>query len=217
MRLWHFRNAEVGRMDESTLVATRRALHGVAELVISGPQFRTQGSIKLRICPGGLGGHLSSVRVDGHVLVWDGGRTPLTGTCRALAAASGQEVSELADVYAVGSGVDPDEKLSFDPDALDRLLGWFGRGDAALRAFAPEVEPILWPEHFDVGVTVDEVNYGASPGDATHTGPYAYVGPWTAREGEFWDAPFGALRDADDLTDVDAVVTFFEAGRTAAQ
>ena len=105
------------------------------------------------------------------------------GTCRELAAASGQEVSDLADVYADGSGVDPDEALTFDAEALDRLLGWFVRGDAALRAFAPDVEPILWPEHFDVGFAVDEVNYGASPGDATHTGPYAYVGPWTAARG----------------------------------
>ena len=142
-------------MDESTLVATRRALHGVAELVVAGPQFRTQGSIELRVRPGGFGGHLSSVRVDGRDLVWDGGRTPLAGTCRELAAASGQEVSELADVYPDGSGVDPDEALTFDHEALDRLLDWFVRGDAALRAFAPDVEPILWPEHFDVGFAVE--------------------------------------------------------------
>jgi hypothetical protein len=34
----------------------------------------------------------------------------------------------------------------------------FVRGDAALRAFAADSTPILWPEHFDVGVTVGEVN-----------------------------------------------------------
>jgi hypothetical protein len=204
-------------MDESTLVATRRALHGVAELVIAGPQFRTHGSIELRVRPGGFGGLVSPVRVDGGDLVWDGGRAPLRGTCRELAVASGQEVSDLADVYADGSGVDPEETLAVDAEALDLLLGWFVRGDAALRAFAPEVEPVLWPEHFDIGFAVDEVNYGASPGDATHTGPYAYVGPWTAREGQFWNAPFGALRDAADLPDVDAGVGFFEAGRTAAR
>ena len=204
-------------LESQALVATRRSLHGVAELVIAGPQFRTQGSIELRVRPGGFGGHLSPVRVEGSDLVWDGGRMRLEGTCRELAAATGQEVSDLADVYAVGSGVDPDEALAVDAEALDRLLGWFVRGDAALRAFAPDVEPILWPEHFDVGLAVDEVNYGASPGDSTHTGPYAYVGPWTPREGEFWNAPFGALRDAGDVTDVEAVVTFFEAGRAAAR
>ncbi|MEP6649165.1 MAG: hypothetical protein ABJA74_04530 [Lapillicoccus sp.] len=203
-------------MDETTLVATRRSLHGVAELVIAGSQFRTRGSIELRVCAGGFGGHLAPVRVDGHDLVWDGGRTPLQGTCRDLATASGREVSDLADVYPDGSGVEPDEPLTFDAAALDLLLGWFGRGDAALRAVAPDVEPVLWPEHFDVGLAVGEVNYGASPGDSSHTAPYAYVGPWTAREGEFWNASFGTLRDAADLPDVDAVVRFFEAGRAAA-
>jgi hypothetical protein len=204
-------------MDEATLTATRRSLHGVAELVIAGPQFRTSGSIELRVRPGGFGGHQSSVCVEGSDLVWDGGRVPLQGTCRELAAVSGQEVADLADVYADGSGVDPDAPLTFDAAALDVLLGWFVRGDAALRAFAPDVEPVLWPEHFDVGYAVDEVNYGASPGDDAHTRPYAYVGPWTAREGEFWNASFGALRDAEDLPDVEAVVSFFQAGRDAAR
>ena len=204
-------------MDEVTLTATRRSLHGVAELVIAGPQFRTQGSIELRVRPGGLGGNLSSVRVEGSDLVWDGGRASLQGTCRELAAASGQEVSDLADVYPSGSGVDPDEPLSFDPAMLELLLDWFGRGDAALRAFAPGEEPVLWPEHFDVGITLDEVNYGASPGDDAHPGPYAYVGPWTPREGDFWNASFGALRDAGELPDVGTVVSFFEAGRDAAR
>ena len=203
------------RMDEAMLVATRRSLHGVAELVIAGPQFRTQESIELRVRPGGFGGRRSSVGVDGHDLVWDGGRLRLEGTCRELAGATGQQISDLADVYAGGSGVDPDEPLALDSEALGQLLAWFGRGDAALRTFASDVEPVLWPEHFDVGITVGEVNYGASPGDSTHTGPYAYVGPWTRREGEFWNAPFGALRDASELPDVDALVTFFEAGRDA--
>lgn len=203
-------------MDDARLVATRRSLHGVAELVIAGPQFRTLGSIELRVRPGGFGGHRSSVGVDGPDLVWDGGRKRLEGTCRDLAAATGQQVSDLADVYAGGPGVDPDEQLVFDTEALDQLLGWFGRGDAALRTFAPAVEPVLWPEHFDVGITIGDVNYGVSPGDSTHTGPYGYVGPWTQREGEFWNAPFGAVRDASELPDVEAVVTFFEAGRVAA-
>jgi len=202
-------------MDEARLTATRRSLHGVAELVIAGPQFRTLGSIELRVRPGGFGGDRSSVGVDGHDLVWDGGRIPLEGTCRDLAAAAGQEVSDLADVYAGGSGVDPDEPLALDAEALDQLLTWFGRGGAALRTFASDVEPVLWPEHFDVGVSVGEVNYGVSPGDSTHTGPYAYVGPWTRREGEFWNASFGAFRDASDLPDVDALVTFLENGRDA--
>src|SRR6476661_7408508 len=62
------RDAGGGPMDDlesQALVATRRSLHGVAELVIAGPQFRTLGSIELRVRPGGFGGHLSPVRVAG--------------------------------------------------------------------------------------------------------------------------------------------------------
>ena len=39
-------------------------------------------------------------------------------------------------------------------------------------------QPVLWPEHFDLAIDVDEVNYGVSPGDGYHGAPYAYVGPW---------------------------------------
>ena len=75
---------------------------------------------------------------------------------------------------------------------------------------------MLWPEHFDLGISVDEVNYGVSPGDAGHPRPYAYVGPWTPREGGFWNASFGALRWSDDLPDADAVAAFFAEGRAEA-
>jgi hypothetical protein len=40
-------------------------------------------------------------------------------------------------------------------DALGRLAADLG---------SPQ-EPVLWPEHFDVGITVDAVSFGASPGD----------------------------------------------------
>jgi len=64
---------------------------------------------------------------------------------------------------------------------------------------------VLWPEHFDLGIAVDEVNYGISPGDDGHATPYAYVGPWTQRTGPFWNAPFGALYPLDPAHDVDAL------------
>jgi hypothetical protein len=203
-------------MGEQELVATRRSLHGVAELVIAGPQYRSAGSIELRVRPGGFGGAVAPVRVEGAELVFDGGRVPLGGTCRSLAEAAGLAVSGLDDVYKEGSGVGPDDPLTLDPAALEELLGWFGRGEAALRAFAPGEEPILWPEHFDVGYALDEVNYGISPGDAGSATPYAYVGPWSARTGAFWNAPFGAARGEAELPDVDAVVAFFAEGRAAA-
>lgn len=202
-------------MDEQ-LVATRRSSHGVAELVIAGPQHRADGTIRLQVTPGGFGGVRSAVRVEGGDLVWDGGRTPLKGTYRELADAAGVDVGAPVGVYGETSGVDPDEPLAIDPGAAALLADWFTRGDAALRALAPEEEPVLWPEHFDVGIAVDEVNYGISPGDAGHPGPYAYVGPWTPREGEFWNASFGALRPAHELPDTAAVLAFLTEGRSRA-
>jgi hypothetical protein len=204
-------------MNPQDLVATRESLHGVAELLIAGPQHRAHGTIRLRATPGGFGGVLLPVRVDGAELVWEGGRAPLAGTCSKLAAAAGIDIGRPEGVYSDTSALEADAPLAVDPAAATVICDWFVLGDAGLRAFAPDVEPVLWPEHFDLGLSLDEVNYGISPGDAGHAGPYAYVGPWEVREGEFWNVSFGALRSADELTDVAAITDFFTAGREAAR
>lgn len=203
-------------MDEQALVGTRRSLHAVAELVIAGPQHRAAGTIRLRVTPGGFGGVATALRVEGTDLVWDGGRTPIAGTYRDLAAAAGVEAGPPIGLYADTSGTDPDAVAVVDPAAAETLAAWFAAGDAALRALAPGVEPVIWPEHFDLGISLDEVNYGVSPGDATHPRPYAYVGPWTPREGPFWNADFGAVREADALPDAGAIGAFFAEGRRLA-
>lgn len=195
------------------LVATRRALHAVAESLIAGPQYREHGTIRLAVTDGGFGGIAAPVRVRGTALVTPGGEWPLGGPLAAVAAAAGIDAGPPDGLYSDTSGVGLDEPLELDADAAALIEAWFARGDAALRAFAPEVTPVLWPEHFDLGITLDEVNYGISAGDAGHPTPYAYVGPWTPRTGEFWNAPFGALRDAADLPDVAA---FFAEGRALA-
>ncbi len=80
---------------------------------------------------------------------------------------------------------------------------------------------MLWPEHFDVAATEDEVNYGVSAGDGLHDTPYAYVGPWTVPTGPFWNAPFGALYPLDRADDVDGLTSriadFFQRGRSQLQ
>jgi hypothetical protein len=202
-------------IDPTTHTATRRALHGIAELVLAGPQYAASGTIRLRVVPGGIATVHPGPQVESGELVWDGGRMPLAGTARELAAAAGLE-AQRAPIYEDSSGVDPDEELSLDPGAVAAILGWFARGDEALRAFAPDTEPVLWPEHFDLGISAEEVNYGVSPGDSAHEGAYAYVGPWTPRTGDFWKASFGALRPASDLADAAAVRAFFDEGRAAA-
>ena len=208
-------------MDER-LAATRRSLHAVAELVIAGPQYRQSGSIELRVRPGGIGGAVADVAIVGGELVGPAGRVHLAGSCRSLADVLGLEVSNLDDVYRGGSGVDSDEELTFDTDALALLLDWFGRGEAGLRRFNPDATPILWPEHFDLAIAWDGVNYGVSPGDSGSAVPYAYVGPWDSdrlaelRAGDdaYWNAPFGASRPADELPDIEAIVGFFDDGRS---
>jgi hypothetical protein len=203
-------------MDDRALTATRRSLHGVAELVIAGPQYRAHGTIRLRVTPGGFGGTVSDLRVDGVEIV-DGVRhSAIVGTARSLAAVHGVDVGAPADLYRDGSGLGSDDPLDVDAGAAATIATWFATGDVALRAVFDGAEPILWPEHFDVAVAVDEVNYGVSPGDAAYPQPYAYVGPWRARSGPFWNAPFGAVWTPDDVADVDAVVAFLRAGRDAA-
>ncbi len=201
-------------MDENVLTATRRSLHAVAEQLLAGPQYRESGTIRLRVTPGGFGQVEGPLRVEGAELVAGGRRIPLTGTIAEVATAAGVEPGVPAGLYPDHADLGPDEPLAVDPAAAGVLAEWFARGDAALRAFADE-EPVIWPEHFDLAIATGEVNYGVSLGDGGHAGPYAYVGPWTPREGAFWNASFGALRPAEELPDVDAVAAFFAAGRDA--
>jgi hypothetical protein len=203
-------------VDEQVVAATRRSLHAVAERVLAGPQYRAHGEIRLQVTPGGFGQYLGPLRVEGTELVGEGIRVPLRGKVADVAAAVGVEAGEPADLYSEHAELGADEELAVDPAAAALLLDWFARGERALRALAPDADPILWPEHFDLGITVDEVNYGVSPGDGAYAYPYAYVGPWSRRDGAFWNAPFGAVRAAEELPDADTVAAFFAQGRAAA-
>jgi hypothetical protein len=79
---------------------------------------------------------------------------------------------------------------------------------------APPQQPILWPEHFDVGITLGKVNYGASPGDDDLADPYLYVGPHGGPpvRDAFWNAAFGAVRTIEQVASIDEAVAFFRAG-----
>lgn len=203
-------------MDEQVLIQTRLSLHGVAELLIAGPQYRETGTIRLRVVPGGFAGVELPLAVEGVELVGEGGRWPLRGSVRSLADAAGVQAGVPEGLYHDHSGVQPGDEVVVDPAAAALIEGAFARGEAAMRRFAPAEDPIIWPEHFDLGIAVDEVNYGVSPGDAVYPRLYAYVGPHATRTGEFWNAPFGAMRWMDELPDAEAVAEFFAAGRAAA-
>jgi len=206
--------------ETATLAATRRALHGIAELVLAGPQYRAGGGIRLRVVPGGFGTVVEpALRVDGdHLVVGDSAeRVTLAGRSYAeLAASAGVEAGAPADLYSDGSGVQPGEPIVLDATAAAAIQRAFADGDRALRLLAPQLQPVLWPEHFDVAGTAREVNYGVSPGDGYLAEPYAYVGPHHPRRGSFWNAPFGAARRVVALGDADAILAFFREGRARA-
>lgn len=203
-------------MDDERIARTRRSLHAVAELVIAGPQHRAAGTIRLRATPDGFGAVASPLRVEVAELVWVGGRTALTGTCRSLADAAGVDVGAPDGLYHDHAGLGPDDDLIVEEAAAGLIAEWFARGDSALRSFEPDIGPVLWPEHFDLAITLDEVNFGVSPGDAAVPHPYAYVGPWTPREGRFWNVPFGAVRTMEQVADHHVLAAFFAEGRERA-
>ena len=194
------------------LVATRDALHAVAEHVVAPARRRANGKIGLRYTAGGFGtpffGRDEQVRVEGSdvVVVRDGreAREPVT-TVAAAARLVGIEPGPPADLYQPAITIEPDAALAVDPHAA-RLLGdFFGFSCSVLEELratsgATDTRTQLWPEHFDLSIDIgDEAagtrgTFGASPGDATHPEPYLYVTHWTERvpADPFWnDTAFG--------------------------
>lgn len=196
------------------LTSTRRLLHGVAEGLLAGPQHRACRRIALRVVPGGFATvGRPALRLDGGDLVVDERRrVPLGGTLGAMGAATGHGYGEPVDVYHEHSGTTADDVLDLDPDAHRMIIDWFVLGDAALRALAPNEVPTLWPEHFDVAILLQERSFGVSPGDAYSPRPYAYVSDDELPRDEFWNAPFGAYRPAEELGGLADLVTFWSAG-----
>ncbi len=130
-------------MDNGALTLTRRSLHGVAELVIAGPQYRAHGTIRLRVTPGGFRGTVSDVRVDGVELVNGDRRQRIAGTARSLAAALGLDIGAPAGLYHDGSGVGPADALDVDAGAASTIATWFATGHVALRAvFERRADPV---------------------------------------------------------------------------
>lgn len=204
-------------MTDENLVSTRRALHGVAELLLAGPQHAATGTIKLRAVTGGFGTSSGpEVAVIGADIVAGDIRTALHGrTIRQLATDLGITFTDLAHVYRDVAGIDPDQPLEIDAASAVRVCDVYGWGDAALREFAPGEEPVLWPEHFDIAITLDEVNFGVTPGDDGIETPYMYVGPWSVPAADdFWNAPFGAQRPLAGT--IAEVVAFFTEGHERA-
>jgi hypothetical protein len=202
-------------IEREALVATRRRLHALGECLMAGPQRRAGGRFTLRVTPGGFATTgAPALRLDGtDLLIDESRRLAVTGTFSELADALGVEFGAPPDGYPDGSGASPDDDASLDVGSAHLLQEWFVMADAALRVMAPRQTPILWPEHFDVAILLDDVSYGASPGDAFHTNPYAYVSSSDHGDSDFWNAPFGAIRSHEQMRSVDDLVIFWSAAR----
>ena len=212
------RPAPTGPSDD-VLAATRATLHAVVELVMAGPQHRESGTIRLAIVPGAVETVAEPrLRLEPTCLSGPGGQASLLDTTSplALGSAVGVQAGAPVGVYPFRDGVEPDEALSVDADVATALLDWFSVGAAGLLLHAPDERAVLWPEHFDLAVTVDGVNYGISPGDDVSVQPYAYVGPPAPVDDPFFDLPFGALRTWAQVPDAEAVAAFFAEGRDRA-
>jgi hypothetical protein len=204
-----------------TYTITRRSLHGVAELLLAGPQYRTTGKLALRVTPGGFATTAGALLgVDGTLLVR--AEEVITG----LDGVSYFDLALLArvvpgapkDLYHDGSGASAQDIVRVDPAEASRVMRAFAVGDRALRQHCPDQEPVLWPEHFDVAVTEKGITYGVSPGDGHLAKAYAYVSvPASAQRGaSFWNMPFGAARPLSWLGSAAAIARFFAAGRDLA-
>jgi hypothetical protein len=180
----------------STFVATREALHRVAEQVVSPARAAATGhEIALMVTPGGFGTPPFP----------DGGGVRVAGT-------------EL--VVRDGAGTERRTPLDVDAAAAARLAEFFAfaqRVLGTLHAEAGDPSPIhLWPEHFDLAFFAGEVNYGASPGDEHHDEPYLYVGPFTAPPpGPEWNAVGFAGAELSWPVDEPTALACFRARRDA--
>jgi|tagenome__1003787_1003787.scaffolds.fasta_scaffold20659247_2 hypothetical protein len=208
------------------LVETRASWHRVAEHVLAAAQFADAGTIRLRIWAGGIAtvrgvaGRQLAIVGDALVVVEpDGGRRSAPLTTVGAAATFAGVTPGLRGTYPPATPDDPAAPLPVDAEAAQVLADWYALGDAALRRFAEVLgrpqDPVLWPEHLDLGIAVDEINYGCSPGDTTVGDPYLYVGPHDGPpvRDDFWNAPFGATVTADRIRRVADAVDFFGQGR----
>jgi hypothetical protein len=218
-------------MDGDALRTTRSAWKALAEHVLSAALYEATGRIGLRAHPGGFAtpafdGPRGStrIRVEGGELVavdGDGERRAPISTLAGAGDLVGVTPGAPVSVYAPTTPLDIDAPLVVDAAAAALLARFFGDVDEALEALRLECvaegpAPVqLWPEHFDLATTISEVNYGGSPGDAGHPGPYLYVGPFAppAPDGQFWNESFGASLDRAEIGSRADALAFFREGR----
>jgi hypothetical protein len=165
----------------ATFAATREALHRLACYVIAPAGKARTGHIGLRATGDGFGTPTfadgTRIAVRGTDLLVGDRVAPIT-TLRDGADLVGIELSPDPGVGADLPPYEPDAALVIDAAAASALAEWLAFGAAALARIAVDdvTEAQLWPEHFDLAVTVtlasgSGVNVGFSAGDAYSAEP----------------------------------------------
>ena len=181
------------------------AARASAELVIAGPQYRRHGTIRLVSCPAASPGRCCRSRCAGTSLgLAERGHRAIDGrTCRELAEAAGVDVGPpRRPVPRRLAASDADERLAVDEaggGAARRLVRRRRR-----RAAVDRTRPARRCCGPSTSTSASRSTTGAAgkrelrrlawrrrrtPRARTPTS-----GPWQARTGEFWNAPFGAPR-----------------------
>jgi len=201
--------------EPAEFAATRRRLHGIGECLMAGPQRRAGGRITLRVTPGGFATTgAPALRLEGgEVIVDESTRMAVSGTFAELADALGVDFGAPPDGYPDGSDAKASDDVRLDAASARLIQDWYVLADAALRVLAPRETPILWPEHFDVAILLDDTSYGASPGDAFHATPYSYVSSGDHDSTDFWNAPFGAVRGHEQMRTMADLVALWRAAQ----
>jgi hypothetical protein len=209
----------------ASFASTRDAVHGLAEHVLCAARYAAVGRIGLLPTNDGIatppfGGRVVGVRGLDLLDVRDvERRVPIT-TLRAAGEFFGV-TPEPPPLWTPATKHDLDAPLDVDQDGVAALAAWFAVVGAALATVHPDATATLWPEHFDLGVTVDGATYGGSPGDDVHPEPYLYaIPPGDAvpdGDNEFWSETFGASLSYPFVTGPSVAVAFFsEAARRVA-
>ncbi len=194
----------------ATFAAARESLRAVACYVVAPARKARTGRIGLRPVGGGFGtppfDDGSRLVIRGDTIAWMPGASAALSTIRNAARFVGVELSDDPGVGQDLPPFAPDADLAVDGDASLALGSWYAFGDQVIERVGAGFlagtisQAQLWPEHFDLAVTVElatgaTVNVGFSPGDTFNAEPYAYIGPHDTDglSGEYWNAPFGAF------------------------
>jgi hypothetical protein len=202
----------------TSFVRTREAVHALAEHVLCAVRYAAVGRIGLAPAPDGFVTPAFDDRVVGlrGLELVDSGpsgerRSPVT-TLREAGRFFGVE-PVAPPLWTPTTTPDLDAPLDIDADGAAVLAAWFTLVAGALTQVDPTAAQTLWPEHFDLAITIGDVTYGGSPGDAEHAEPYLYVLPPAGFERaypSFWNEPFGASLSYQRIggrADADAVFT----------